>query len=638
MLKWLDARKATEVGSALADDFVFRAAPGTPDTRRKDAPDPQRQELQKFLQRFQQRIDREARPLQLNVFQRAKLANSFKWRLLEKGVERGLVDELTQALVLRLNGAPGGPAASDAAVARSANRPGSGNVETLLAKGNEHLARGAGAEAVKCYQDLLGLDPRHAVARNNLGAALCGLGRYREAEEQFRRASEIKPGYPDAHSNLGTVLRWRGHVTESEVPLRRALKLKPTYVDAQINLSATLVLQGRWREAKALLEKALRTAPRSVDALVGMGQIAAPEGRLAEAEELFRRAAEINPKAPGPWAALVWLRKMTSADAAWVKRAEEMAATGLAPIDEANIRYAIGKYYDDVADFKRAFRSYRRANELQKTAAGPYDREARTNFVNDMIRVYTREALARAREGASDSARPVFVVGMPRSGTSLVEQIIASHPAAKGAGELGFWSDAMRRHENAVRHAAVAEPLRSKLAGAYLRVLDQHSSDALRVVDKATFNSEYLGVIHSVFPRARILYLRRNPIDTCLSCYFQQFSAEMNFVMDLSDLAHYYREHHRLVAHWRSVLPAETLLDVPYEGLIADQEGWTRKIVDFIGLDWDERCLEFHRTQRTVSTASYWQVRQRIYKSSLGRWHNYEEFIGPLLNLRDTDT
>jgi hypothetical protein len=224
---------------------------------------------------------------------------------------------------------------------------------------------------------------------------------------------------------------------------------------------------------------------------------------------------------------------------------------------------------------------------------------------------------------------------MMRSGTSLVEQIIASHPAATGAGELEFWNDVVRKHGTVIRRELLGEALRKEVAEDYLRALARHCVDALRVIDKAPINSGYLGVIHSVFPNARIIYMRRDPIDTCLSCYFQQFSPALNFTMDLSDLAHYYREHQRLMAHWRAVLPAGAILDVPYAELVADQEGWTRRILNFVGLEWDQRCLDFHRTERPVVTASYWQVRQRIYSDSVQRWRNYRNFIGPLLDLKE---
>jgi hypothetical protein len=224
---------------------------------------------------------------------------------------------------------------------------------------------------------------------------------------------------------------------------------------------------------------------------------------------------------------------------------------------------------------------------------------------------------------------------MMRSGTSLVEQIIAAHPAAHGAGELRFWSDAARKHEALVRNRLPGESLKKKLAQGYLGALDGLASTAQRVVDKSTYNSDYLGLIHSVLPNARMVYVQRDPIDTCLSCYFTQLSSAHNFTWDLADLAHYYREHRRLVAHWRSVLPAGTLLDVPYAELVEDQERWTRKILDFIGLEWDESCLKFHTAERPVITASFWQVRQKMYNRSVGRWRRYEKYIGPLRELRE---
>jgi tetratricopeptide (TPR) repeat protein len=639
LLKWLDSREATELGTALADDFVLQTGPASADRGLKAAkPEAKGKDLQRFMQKFLQRVDRDARPVDLNLFKRAKLANSFKWRLLEKGIERQIVDELTQALVLRLTAKQGGQLLTSEVRGAAGRRTAAASVEGLLARGNECMTRGAHDEAINLYQEMLGIEPRHAVGRNNLGAALTKVGRYKEAEEEFRRAIGIRESYPDAHNNLGSVLAWRGQYEESEMPLRRALKLRPSYLDALINLGTTLYLLGRWDDAKDCFDRALRLAPRNVHAIVGLAQIAAPAGRIEEAETLLRRALDIEPKAPNAWAGLVGLRKMTLEDRSWLKSAEEIAASGLTPIEEATLRYAIGKFCDDVGDFSRAFHSYRRANELHKLRGDPYDQEAHGRFVQDLVRVYTPETLAAARIAGSDSQRPVFVVGMPRSGTSLVEQIIASHPEAKGAGELRFWSAAVRKHEMVLRSSLLDEPIRKRLAAAYLRVLEQHSPDARRVVDKLPANSDYLGTIHTVFPKARMIYLRRDPVDTCLSCYFQQFSPALSFATDLSDLANYFRTHHRLVEHWRTVLPPGTLLDVPYADLIADQEGWTRRIIDFLGLEWDARCLDFQTTARTVATASYWQVRQKMYTSSLGRWRNYQKFIGPLLCLRDLNS
>jgi hypothetical protein len=224
---------------------------------------------------------------------------------------------------------------------------------------------------------------------------------------------------------------------------------------------------------------------------------------------------------------------------------------------------------------------------------------------------------------------------MPRSGTSLVEQILASHPSVKGAGELPFWSSTQIDPESIAGPNGLDESTIKKLAADYLRLLEAQVGDAQHIVDKAPANSDNLGLIHSVFPKARIIYMQRDPIDTCLSIYFQRLAVSLNFTMDLSDLAHYFREHQRLMVHWRSVLPPGSILDVPYAELVTDQEGWTRRILDFVGLEWDDRCLNFHATKRAVATSSAWQVRQKIYGGSVERWRNYKRFISPVLSLKD---
>ena len=639
MLSWFNAREATEVGTALADGFVVEQASASGDTRRKEKDAGAQAELQRFLQKFLQRVDREARPLKLNVFKRAKLANSFKWRLLEKGVERQLVDELTQALVLRLMGSAA-PAARVQPVASGAKRKlGARNAQALHTQAGEHLERSAYSEALQCYQELLSFDPRDAFAHNGMGIALARLSRYVEAEDHLRRAVGIRENFPEAQFNLAGVLLSTGRYAEAEQPLRRTLKLQSDHLEARIALGGCMLLSNRLPEARDAYEKVLRVAPRNPTAIVGLGQVDALEGRFPEAEAAYRRALEVEPGASYAWAAIAGLRKMTAADRDWVKRAEEIADSGLQSGDEAVLRFAVGKYYDDVGDFAPGFRSYQRANDLHKLAARPYRPEVHARFVDELIRVYSRDAVARASAGGSSSERPVFVVGMPRSGTSLVEQIIAAHPAAYGAGELEFWTGFFhKRDANGASHALPEDSTRQKLAQDYLRLLSGHSAQAVRIVDKAPINSDYLGLMHAVFPKARIIYLQRDPIDVCLSCYFQQFSPVMSYTMDLGDLASYYREHRRLVAHWHEALPPGTILDVPYAELVAEPERWTRRILEFLGLPWDERCLEFHKVNRAVTSASTWQVRQKIYTSSVARWRNYEKFIGPLLKLRELDS
>jgi len=631
-LKGTKSRTASEVGSSLADTFVAAqtAVPGKSGATGKfKSPGAQ-------LQAFLTRVDRDVVPMHLGMFRRAKLASSFKGRLLDGGFEPAVADELTQMLLVRLATKPVSASTLDEErFATLSNGPGQSDVEALLAQAQACAARNAHREAAGHYFKLLELKPRHLLARNNLGVSLLKLGQYREAEEHFREAAAIQPKYPDAQFNLGTLLRDTGRLPESELPLRRAVKLNPTHPDSHVSLGLTLMGIGRLDEARECIEKALKIAPRHSGALCSAGELAALHGQFEAAEGHFKRALVFDTQLAAAWAGLALVRKMTSADADWLRSAEKVASSGLPPMQEAALRFAIGKYHDDVGTFDKAFRSYERGNQLQKAVAEKYDRGRSTRYVDDMIQAYPRDVVSATKAGASDSALPVFVTGMMRSGTSLVEQIIASHPAARGAGELSFWSDAMRKHYEAVRDRHLDEALRSTLAERYLRTLASTFRDAERIVDKATFNSDYLGPIHSVFPNARIIYVRRDPIDTCLSCYFQRFSAIHSFTLDLADLAHYYREHRRLVDHWCAVLPPARLLVVHYAELVEDKEKWSRRILDFIGLEWNERCAEFHTAARPVLTSSFWQVRQQMYRSSLGRWRHYEKFIGPLRGLQD---
>jgi tetratricopeptide (TPR) repeat protein len=629
MSKWFDATEAMEFAAALADQFSGESKPGSTPTQKKSPPSDPSGALQQILDR----ADSELKS-RLNFYKKAKFANSFKWRLLENGVDKSIANDVTQRVLLHLARDQNNQESIHPSTAPDTNRSRSKTASELLNQGNKYMSRESWLEAITVYNELLELKPNHPDAMNNLGAALVKIGRYAEAEDCFRQTTRLHPNYPDAHSNLGEVLRARGRTSEAETWLRRALKLNPKHISARTNLGLTLVSLSRLSEAEVQFKKVLKAAPQNAEALFGMGHMATMRGHFDEADSMFNRAREAKPNLPSAWAAMAGLRKMTPENAEWRERSEQIAASGVSPLEEAGLRFAIGKYWDDVGDYKRAFQSYQRANELQREAAAKYDPDSRVLFVDDMIRVYSRESVLKNASSNSTSIKPVFVVGMPRSGTSLAEQIIASHPAARGAGELSFWIDVVKKHGSDIRQRPLDESMRKKLADDYLRDLQARGGDSSRIVDKAPGNADYLGIIHSVFPNARIIYMQRDPIDSCLSCYFQRFPVDLDFAMDLKDLAHYYGEHRRLMAHWRSVLPQGTILDVPYADLVADQELWTRKILDFLGLEWDLHCLAFHETERQVVTASAWQVRQKIYNSSVARWRNYEKYISPLLKLR----
>jgi Flp pilus assembly protein TadD len=628
IFRWFDAHEAEKAALELADRFAPKAGR---DVGGRSPPNGAATSLQDLLRR----ADADARLGKLNLYKKARFANSFKWRLLENGIEPKAADEVTQSLIVHLyRGAPmpDGPPILDGGGETSYS---SEMIRDLLRRADKAFAEGDHEESIRLSRELIERHPTHAEALNNLGASLCQIGEYVEAEQRFREAISATPNHVEAACNLGNVLRLTGDMEESEVWLRRALKLKPNYIEARTSLGFTLMFLDRLRDARARFEKVLKAAPRHADALLGLGLIAKLEGRFSEAETFLKRALEARPRMPTAWAGLATLKRMTPEDGDWLRVAKELVGSDLEAKEEADLHFAIGKYHDDIGEFDEAFQSFKAGNALLKVIAPKYEREARDEEIEALIRHYSGDLIAALGEGGSASITPVFVVGMPRSGTSLTEQILASHPSVKGVGELDFWFTAIRKRETAVRQGLLDLPTRKKLANEYLQLLKTKAGDTLRIVDKATVNSDTVGVIHSVFPNAQFIYMKRDPIDTCLSCYFQQFVAAMNFSTDLSDLAHYYKGHRRLIEHWQSVIPEEKLLIVPYEELVADQEGWTRKMLDFLGLEWNDCCLSFHETQRAVVTASAWQVRQKIYTRSVGRWHGYKKFIGPLRALRN---
>ena len=497
-------------------------------------------------------------------------------------------------------------------------------------------ALGQRAEAVTSYRRALTLNPRYLEALNNLGNVLSDLGERREAVAVFRRAIELDPARADSHCNLGNVLFEFRRFAEAVASFRRALALQPDNALAHLGLGAALRMQGDAAGAQASCQAVLAIDPASAAAISLLGELRADHGQFSEAEELFKRAIAIDPGFAFAYFSIATNRKMTRNDTAWLQGTEALLAKPLPLRHEISLRYALGKYFDDVKQFDEAFASYRQANELTKRYGSRYDRSGLTERVDRIIKHFDAAQIRRYQSRGHASERPVFIVGMPRSGTTLTEQILASHPAVFGAGELTFWQTAATAYEAAELKGGEGAALISGMTSDFLNRLTALSADAARVIDKMPLNFMNVGLISAAFPQARIIHLKRHPIDTCLSIYFQYFSHLHPYANDFDNLTHYYRQYLRITDHWRAVLPATTLLEVPYEALIEDQEGWSRRMLDFIGLPWDAKCLNFHQTERVVITLSKWQVRQKIHAASAGRWRNYEKFLGPLKSLMDS--
>jgi tetratricopeptide (TPR) repeat protein len=490
-----------------------------------------------------------------------------------------------------------------------------------------------GKDALPYLQRATELLPNDAEAHGNLGNALRAAGQLEAAVRSQRRALEITPGYAEAHNNLGSALLDLGLLEEASASFRQAAVLKPTFALAHSNLANVLVQQDQLEEAAASCRRALELNPALTGAIVQLAELEAAHGRFAAAEDLLRRALAIEPDMPEAWAGLVRWRKLIDGDPAWLAAAERVVGLPLAPRRESHLRFALGKYFDDVAEYDRAFQHYRRANELAKVGVAPYDPVAVTRAIDRLIASHDRPWLDQNRTNGDGSERAVFIVGMPRSGTTLVEQMLASHGAVFGAGELSFWARAAAQYRTPSTGNACERAVLEPLAADYLSGLRRLSGAAPRVVDKMPGNFMYLGLIHAALPHARIIHLRRSALDTCVSIYFQNFGAGHAYAHDLDDLAHYYAGYVRVMDHWRSTLPPAALLDVAYEDLVHDPEGSVRRMLEFIELPWDPKCLEFHRNARTVSTLSKWQARQPISSASVGRWRHYENFVAPLRRL-----
>jgi tetratricopeptide (TPR) repeat protein len=492
-------------------------------------------------------------------------------------------------------------------------------------------------EAIVSYQRALDIRPAQVVACHSLANALAGLGRTEEALAAYRRAIALDPNCAELHNNLGGLLRGYGQLDEAIACFRRALELDPGLAEAHANLGLAQRLQSRPREAQTSCLRALELRPDYEPALTTLAESYADTGDFGGAERCFRQVAAIDRDSPQACAGLSRLRKMTRQDSDWLADAQRIAALPLPPRKEACLRYAMGKYFDDIADFEHAFDNFRRANELTKCTRAAHRSEAMTRAVDRIIDAENREWLGRTRITPTGSERAVFIVGMLRSGTTLAEQILAAHPQVFGAGELPFWGAAADAARSAPNDAGRQLRLDSH-AVTYLHALASLAPGALRVVDKMPGNFLSLGLIHAALPEARVIHLRRHPFDTCLSIYFQHLETALSYTNDLGDLARYYSDYARIMEHWHSIFPSGIILDVPYEALVRDPESWSRKMIEHIGLPWDRCCLDFHSNPRTVITASKWQVRQPITTAAVGRWRNYQAHLGPLVGLLARDS
>ncbi len=489
---------------------------------------------------------------------------------------------------------------------------------------------GRSEEALAAARKATALAPQFGAAHREVGLASAALGERPQALMCFLRVVELEPDNPEHLCNLGNALFEAQKVAESVLRFSQALKLREDYAPAHLGMALAFRQQRRPAEALESCRTALRNKPDFPEALSLLGELEADEGRFEEAERLFRRCLSIRPEFVLATAGLATIQRMTGQEADGLVRilAEKRLSSG----EEISVRYALGSYFDGCGRYDEAFAEYAHANELTKRLQPAYEPGKVTRRVDRIIQDFVAFDDPVQSSGAPPPT-PIFIIGMPRSGTSLAEQILASHPEIFGGGEIVFWSAVCDAWFDTRGRDEPTQALLRRCAADYRVKLQALRTNARLIVDKMPVNFLYAGLIHAALPHARFIHLQRHPIDTCLSIYFQNFYNIGPYASDLQAMAHYYAEYLRIMEHWRTVLPPATLLEVPYESLVGDPEPWTRRMLDFVGVPWNARCLEFHQAERSVITASRWQVRQKIHTQSIARWRRYEKFVSPLHTL-----
>jgi tetratricopeptide (TPR) repeat protein len=508
----------------------------------------------------------------------------------------------------------------------------------LLARALELHQLGQLADADALYQSALQKMPALFEAQHLLGVLRSQQGRYAEALALVTAALKTHPNSVGALTNHGLILHNMKRYDQALASFDKALELRPEHPLALNNRGNVLAALGRDVEALASYSRALEARPNYADAYNNMGVLLKELGRLDEAEAALSKALEFDPKLTGAYINLADCKRFKVGDSHLVQMQALVQDQNQDVTNRMRLHFALGKAYADLGDHRRAFENMQRGN-AEKRSTVNYDEAAMMELFDRTQAVLTQDCL-RDKAGRGDASKlPIFVFGMPGSGTTLVEQILASHHDVHGAGELATLSEVAGSVYGPDQHLVGYPDFVAECDGGVFRAIGSHYVAALRklapqaqrVVDKMPSNFIFAGLIHLALPNARIIHVVRDPIDTCVSCYFRLFAGSLDHTYDLAELGRFYRRYQQLMDHWRAVLPEGRMLEVRYEDVVGDLEALSRRILTHGGLDWDPDCLRFHQTDRRVRTASAMQVRQEIYRSSIGRWRDYRPYLGPLL-------
>ena len=539
-------------------------------------------------------------------------------------------------------------------------------VAPLLALATEFLRAGRPADAIAPLRDAALLQPSNPIIQHDLGLACLEVGNIPDAIAALQRAVASNPRYTDAHFRLGIALEKLGDIGGALAAYDRATQLLPSLTEAWFRAGAlvytlghvgeaigcfrraaatggrssfgrlgkarALVIEDRNQEAEQVLREMLVADPRNAMAYDLLGSVLSELGRFDEARACFERTVAIAPLLAGSYYDLVRCRPVTTNDNGLLQSMQAALATpGLELGQRQRIHLAIGKAAEDLGDYALAMEHFDAADAVRRGVAS-FDSAAFSIEIDRLIADCSAEFIARASELGRSDATPVLIIGMPRSGTTLVEQIVSMHPEVKAGGELNFWNE---RGAEWLRAGVDEDGFLAKAAADYLGVLRVIAPTAARVTDKMPFNFLWAGLIHVAFPHATIIHCRRAAIDTALSIHQTHFHPTMPFPTGGAELVEYFRSYQRLIEHWRRLLPADRFIEVDYEHLTRAPEPVIRRIIAACGLAWNDACLHPESNPRAVKTPSKWQTRQPIYRTSVERWRRYEPWLGPLGALVD---
>jgi tetratricopeptide (TPR) repeat protein len=513
-----------------------------------------------------------------------------------------------------------------------------------LALAAEHQKAGRLEEAEQLYRKVLRSNPTNVDALRLLGAVAMSNGRIYEAERLLRRAVSNAPDFVAALLDLGRILKEQNRLEEAIDCFRQVIKLEPGNSQANYQLASALTLTAQTYESIEAYQRVLELRPTHAGAMLGLGHVLKTVGRQEEAIEAYRNCIRHKPHNGETYWSLANLKTYRLSDED-IRQMESMVAGKGEPEEvteqsRINFLFALAKAFEDRGNFEQAWKYYHEGNSSQRVLEN-YD-PVRTEFMNDeIIKVFNQDFLSENTGVGHPSAEPIFVVGLPRSGSTLIEQILASHSQVEGTSELPYAglvaTSLSRNRADGVNYPRAVHELGeehfTRLGSDYLEFAQIHRVEGKPFfIDKMPNNFPSIGFLHLILPNARIIDARRYPLDSCLSCYRQLFARGQNFTYDLTDIGEYFLQYQRMMDHWHEVLPGRCLT-VQYEEVVTDFENQVRRLLDFCNLPFEEACINFHETDRPVRTASSEQVRQPVYSKSVNFWRNHEEYLAELIEV-----